>query len=325
MNRWHQGLVWLAVCMSIFTDDVSGEPTPRAPAVAKTFRAPDGRNNHSRTGDPRRAAATIPSLKPLHRPLGKPKPGDWLDQHKEAGQTFREYLQVRAKTPVGRRTVIYVQPLGEFTLRQRQIVELSAEYLGIYMNRPVRILKDLPLTIIPDKARRTHPQWKVRQILSTYVLNDVLHPRLPQDAAAYIAFTAVDLWPGQGWNFVFGQASLRNRVGVWSIHRNGDPSRDAAAFRLCLRRTLKTATHETGHMFSIPHCTAYECNMCGSNHREESDRHPLYLCPECHAKVCWATAAAPVARYQRLAQFCEKHGLAAEHAYFLQAIRRLQR
>ena len=325
MNRIYRSLVCLAACGCIFTYDVAGEPRARTPAVAKTFRAPDGRTVHPRTGEPRKVAATISKLKSLHRPLGKPKPGDWLDQHKEAGQTFQEYLQIRAATPTGRRTVIYVQPLGEFTAAQRQIVELSAEYLGIYMNRPVRILKDLPLSIIPSKARRIHPQWKVPQILSTYVLNDVLKPRLPQDAAAYIALTAIDLWPGQGWNFVFGQASLRNRVGVWSINRNGDPMGNADAFRLCLRRTLKTATHETGHMFSMPHCTAYECNMCGSNHREESDRHPLFLCPECHAKVCWATAASPVARYQRLARFCDKHGLVTEHAYFQQAIRRLQR
>ena len=88
---------------------------------------------------------------------------------------------------------------------------------------------------------------------------------------------------------------------------------------------LKTATHETGHMFSMPHCTAYECNMCGSNHRKESDRHPLYLCPECHAKVSWATAAAPVARYRRLAEFCQKYGLKVERSYFKKAIEALSK
>lgn len=39
-----------------------------------------------------------------------------------------------------------------------------------------------------------------------------------------IAFTNADLWPGEGWNYVFGQASLADHVGVWSIHRYGDPS-----------------------------------------------------------------------------------------------------
>ena len=213
--------------------------------------------------------------------------------------------------------------MGEFTEDERKIVNLSAEYLGLYFERPVRVLDDLELDVIPEKARRVHPNWGVKQILSTYVLSDVLKPRLPDDAAAYIAFTASDLWPGRGWNFVFGQASLRDRVGVWSIHRNGDPSTSDEAFRVCLRRTLKTATHETGHMFSMRHCTAYECNMCGSNHREESDRHPLYLCPQCHAKLAWATNAMPVERFNRLAAFCKALGLEDELQYYERAATRL--
>ena len=262
----------------------------------------------------------IDRLTPLHARPSKPEPGDWLSRHNEPGQTFREYLQADAVTPTGKRSVIYIQPLGGFSDQQRQIVELSAEYLEIYMNRSVRILDDLPLSIIPEHAQRTHPDQNVDQILTTYVLNGVLRPRLPIDAAAYIAFTATDLWPGRDWSFVFGQASLQHRVGVWSIYRNGVPSKNAAEYVLCLRRTLKTATHETGHMFSMRHCTAYECNMRGSNHREESDRYPLYLCPECHAKVTWATGANSSERYRRLAEFCRKHGLTDERAYFERAI-----
>ncbi len=272
-------------------------------------------------GNARQARETIAKLKPLHRTLGKPKPGEWLAEHEEAGQTFAQYIRASPSTPTGRRTVIYVQPLGEFTEAERKIVELSAEYLGIYMNRPVKIMKDLPLSVIPDRARRVHPQWGMKQILSTYVLHDVLAPRLPKDAAAYIAFTSTDLWPGRGWNFVFGQASLRERVGVWSIHRNGDAEKEST---LCLRRTLKTASHETGHMFSMKHCTAYDCNMCGSNHREESDRQPLYLGPECHAKLCWATGAKPMDRYRALAKFCQTNGLKEEAAFYLKSAKTLE-
>ena len=133
--------------------------------------------------------------------------------------------------------------------------------------------------MIPAAARREHPTWHVKQILSTYVLDEVLRPRLPADACAYIALTTSDLWPGEGWNFVFGQASLSERVGVWSIARNGDPHGGDAAFRLCLLRTLKTASHETGHMFSMQHCTLYECNMCGSNHQRGSGPPPLVALP----------------------------------------------
>lgn len=217
-------------------------------------------------------------LRPLHKKLNKPGPGDWLSIHREQGQTFREYLRCRPVTPRGERSVIYVQPLGDFTRTQRLIVTLTADFMARYFNVPVKIKEDLPLSLIPAKARRTHPTWGMKQILSTYVLGSVLKPRLSGDAAAYNAFTSSDLWPGRGWNFVFGQASIRERVGVWSIYRNGDPDKNPADFRFCLLRTMKTATHETGHMFSMLHCILYQCNMCGSNHREESDRRPIFLC-----------------------------------------------
>ena len=147
------------------------------------------------------------------------------------------------------------------------------------------------------------------------MLDKVLKPRLPKDAVAMIAFTAADLWPGEGWNYVFGQASLGDRVGVWSINRYGDPDAGDEAFRRCLLRTLKTASHETGHMFSMPHCTLYECNMCGSNHLPEADRHPLELCPHCLAKLCYATGADPAKRFQQLIEFYKAHGLKAEQEF----------
>jgi len=168
-----------------------------------------------------------------------------------------------------------------------------------------------------------HLTWGDKQILATYVLDEVLKPRLPKDAAAYIALTASDLWPGENWNFVFGVASLVDRTGVWSIYRNGDPTTDAAAFRLCLLRTLKTATHETGNMFSIPHCTHYACNMNGSNSREESDRQPLEVCPECAEKICWAAQADPIKRLKSIAAFCKEQGLAPEQEKYEAAIKAL--
>jgi len=56
--------------------------------------------------------------------------------------------------------------------------------------------------------------------------------------------------------------------------------------------------------------------MNGSNHREESDRRPLWLCPECMAKVCWATDSNPVMRFKNLAQFCEKHNFQNEKEFY---------
>ncbi len=251
-------------------------------------------------------------LVPLHEKLPPPRPGDWLAVHPEAGQSFQAYVRSDPVKPDSGRKVIYVQPLGEFSRTQRQIVDLTAKYMAAYFCLPVKMQEDLPLRIIPRRARRTHPTWGDDQILTTYVLEKVLYPRLPDDAVACLTLTTSDLWPGEGWNFVFGQASLRRRVGVWSIYRNGDPEQSGEAFRLCLRRTLRTATHETAHMLSMAHCIFYRCNMCGSNHRAEADRHPLWLCPQCLAKLCWATGADPEDRYKRLAEFFEENRFETE-------------
>lgn len=264
--------------------------------------------------------AAIARLEPLHERLGAPQPGDWLTEHAESGQSFAEYLVCAPNVPTEERDKLYVQPVGDFTATQRQILDKTVEFLGLYFAVPVVVLDDLGLEVIPEKARRTHPSWGMQQILSTYVLNDLLAPRLPDDALASIALTATDLWPGRGWNFVFGQASLRERVGVWSMARNGDPDESDAAFRLCLLRTLKTATHETGHMLSILHCTAYECNMCGSNHREESDRRPVALCPQCVAKVWWGCGADPAQRFRVLEEFCAREGLTDEAEFYRRSL-----
>ena len=257
-------------------------------------------------------------LDSLHQPMGPIKPGDWLESHNEPGQTFRQYVKSRPVKLTRNRKFLYVLPLGPFDATQMKIVERSAEFLGIYFGCPVKTMSPIGLDKIPAKARRVHPSWGVRQIKSTYVLSDVLYPRLPNDAVAMISLTTSDLYPDEEWNFVFGQASLKNRVGVWSMFRNGDPQSE---YQTCLRRTLQTATHETGHMFSIKHCIAHECNMCGSNSRQESDRRPLYLCPECLPKVWWATKVKPEKRFENLIQFCLRNELSEEATYYQRALK----
>ena len=261
----------------------------------------------------RKLARQGTALAELHRGKGPVRPGDWLASHNEPGQTFQQYLQDRPIRISSKRDTLYVLPLGQFDEKQRRIVDLSAEFLGIYFSCKVNTMDGLSLDdAIPPEARRVHPNWGVRQIKSTFVLQKVLPKRLPKDAVALIALTTSDLYPDDDWNFVFGQAMFKDRVGVWSLYRNGDPDTE---FKTCLMRTLKTATHETGHMFSIRHCIAYDCNMCGSNSLTESDRRPVYLCPECLPKVWWATKAKPKKRFEKLKKFCEDNAL-VEYAKF---------
>lgn len=290
------------------------------PTIANAQTRTRARQSSSVTGIKR----TIKKLTPLATRLGEPKPGEWLAAHKETGQSFSEYLRIRPNILTERRNKLYVQPIGDFADKQKELVTLSAEFLSLYFNCEVVTLAAMDESEIPASAKRVHPSWGGKQLLTTHILDNILAQELPEDAFAAIAFTTTDLWPGDGWNFVFGQAALRHRVGVWSLQRYGDPTKDDAAFRKVLGRTIKVATHETGHMFSIKHCIKYSCNMQGSNSLPESDTQPLALCPECHAKVLYATGAEPVDRYEKLIAFCRKHGMKKEADRFGKAKARLE-
>ena len=263
-------------------------------------------------------------IRSLHSRQEKPMPGEWLAEHREPGQTFAQYSRSRPITLTQTRKFLYVQPIGDFSPPQEKLVNISSEFLSIYFNCRVKILDGIGLDRIPQKAQRVHPRWGDRQILSTYVLDEILAPALPEDAAAMIAFTSSDLWPGRNWNYVFGQASLRQRVGVWSFYRHGRLDGSDEEFRTCLKRTLKVATHETGHMFSINHCIHYRCNMQGSNSLPESDRQPIYLCPECHAKVMLATGFAPPERYRKLVKFCRQYRMNEAAVFYEQSLEKLK-
>lgn len=257
---------------------------------------------------------------PLHEKKKPIQPGDWLEQHKEAGQTFEEFLARQKGRACQQYRAIYIQPLGEFSKSQRTVVEQTADFMGRFLGMPVRLLPDKSLDDLPDQARRVHPTWDVPQVLSTHLLDHVLKPLRPTDAVAVLGLTAEDLWPRAGWNFVFGQASLSERVGVWSLYRNGHVDGTAEERRLFLRRTLKTAAHETGHMLGIPHCIAFECGMNGSNNRTESDRQPLEFCPECQAKISWACGCSWHTRYKKLADFGRQHGLHEEVEFWTRSL-----
>ena len=254
-----------------------------------------------------RSSAT--KLQPLMQKKTKPEIGDWLTEHHEDGQTFDQYLTSGPNRPIAGRATLYIQPIGDFSKLQVPLIKDTAEILGIHFGVPVKILDALPDSAIPDRARRIHPTWGMKQFLSTYILNDVLMRRRTRDAVAVLGLTTTDLFPQPSWNFVFGQASLSERVGVWSLARYGDAEKDYA---VVLRRTLQVATHETGHMFGLQHCTVHECGMNGSNNLPESDRAPMPFCSECDLKLWWACRLDPVARYIALADFAKVRGLAKE-------------
>jgi archaemetzincin len=242
--------------------------------------------------------------------------GDWLDSQQDSGETFEQYIASCRTLPTPERNTIYIQPIGTFNDQQRQAIRLTADYMRAFYNLPVKLNADRALGKVPAEKQRRIEYRNNLQIRTSYFLDDVLPKIVPDDAAALIAFTNYDLYPGETWSFVFGQASLTERVGVWSLYQFTNPPMRKADAGLLLDRTLKVAMHETGHMFSMKHCTKYECLMSGTNHLAETDRRPLDNCPECMAKVAWAMNYDPVARYNNLAAFWTKNGRTDEARRF---------
>ena len=241
---------------------------------------------------------TFKQLEAIAQPFPDPQPGSWQYEHKEPRQTFFQYKAGRPAVATAKRNVIYVQILGRMSDSQKNIVDKAVK---------TQTLPPLDASVVPISARRIHPMGQ-RQFNATYICEKVLLPRCPADAAAYIAFTAEDLFPAPEWNFCFGFALYKQRVGVWSLARNGNPDNPDEA-KTVLRRTLRIASHEVGHMFSMRHCIAYKCNMNGVNSLEEADVTPLYLCPECLRKLNYATRVNYASRWRKLEKFYSENGL----------------
>lgn len=259
-------------------------------------------------------------------PVPEPAFGDWLQQHPEKGQTFEQFVQSKPLLPDGRRNKIYLQPLGSFGPDAPDF-GLLERFAEAFFSLEVEVL---PVSRFEDgspvASRLGAAERRQRQFLTGDILAR-LGEQVPRDAYALLGITMEDLYPSPSWNYVFGMATLRNRVGIYSFARY-DPAfyrepRPADWRRLVLRRSCKVLAHEAGHMFGIHHCTAFHCVMNGSNHLQEADARPLHLCPVDLRKLHFSVGFDPVERYRKLLAFSEEAGFQDEAAWLRNRIARI--
>ncbi|XP_036394707.1 archaemetzincin-2-like isoform X1 [Megalops cyprinoides] len=278
---------------------------------------------------------------PLFSPITLHSDSDWISSHPEAPQDFQSfYSNPYRSAPIKGRKTIYIQTIGSFGSAEA----LTEQYVGwlrdyceaFYYGLVVKLLD--PVTVSATGcAFRVNNSTHNLQIHAGDLLN-FLKKRKPRDAFCIVGITMIDLYPKDSWNFVFGQASLTEGMGVFSFARYDDnfysrcykgrlqkgksPKQgDYSVFTgyytppitsTLLLRSCKTLTHEIGHIFGIKHCQWLQCVMQGSNHLEESDRRPLDLCPICLRKLQSVLGFKMADRYKALLQWIESGSLSKE-------------
>lgn len=245
------------------------------------------------------------------KPLPMPGENDWLALYPEPAQTFLQFVQSKPNKPKPPENVIYFQPLDAFAGRDPDELEILKTFAEAYFQ--LSVVMQQPIDVRQyGITERKNPNAGQRQLLTTDIMK-LLRRGLPSDAYCRLGITTIDLYPQPSWNFVFGQAYLKERTGVYSFARYAPEFYGQAAKpdddKLALLRSFKVLAHETGHMFGVEHCIYLLCLMNGSNHLEETDNSPLHFCPVCLRKLQRSLGFDVVERYHELEAVYGRVGL----------------
>lgn len=281
------------------------------------------------------------------RPVPLPSQGEWLDQHRETGQTFRSFNRLSMKVvPHGHVRVIELVPVGPFQAGRSPDLDKLRRYVACFFGIEARVAEPLDLlktfTAETSEPRGPREGMEGQLQLCTNDIFDLLRVRMKQrssrDVLCSVVITMADLFcvknGDEAWNFVFGQALLMDGIGCFSFARydptgsyalmwegkpdgsnyqqmsgtgSSTPMSDDDASRL-LQRACKVCVHETGHIFGLKHCVFYDCLMNGANHLEEFDKRTMHLCPVCLRKLHSSVRFGVVGRASALCDLYQEFG-----------------
>lgn len=244
-------------------------------------------------------------------PLTPENANGWYFLEGEPVQSFAVYQSQNPTRPTPSRRVFVLQPLGEFSLADRELLPDLRLYSEAFFQIPTRLQTPVPAAKLAPFARKGGLGKNGRQLDAGRLISEILKPNLPPDAALQMGIASDDLH-AEGLSFVFGLATWRDRVGVFSTARyfpRDSPTLSESQRAKALRRAAHVLNHEAGHMLGLRHCTVFKCSMNGSNSLPDSDQTPLEFCPLCRQKLAWNIGYDAQKREKELADFYRKHGL----------------
>eukprot|EP01084_Bolivina_argentea_P318817 552990_1 len=202
------------------------------------------------------------------------------------------------------------------------LFDMLSSIVQVYYGMKVEIIKPIKSD---DITARHNNGTGAKQLLTTDIHEKLsVIKEQNAKLFCLMGVSIIDLYPKPSWNFVFGQARIKAGTGVFSFARYipdfeqiklleyGIQSKDGDKIKLLkklvdgeaidnnilqtlefdsktqilfFRRCIKVLVHEIGHLFGIKHCVFFECIMNGSNHDQEADIKPVYLCPVCLHKL----------------------------------------
>lgn len=226
----------------------------------------------------------------LYRPVNIPKPSDWLYQHKELGQSYKNYSTGMINQPSKLHNTVFINILDENPLQgflNEEKIKIIINILGCYYpNVNFELMKkhyshkDLKI----DCRENYYLQYNAGQTI------DNLCKLIPKSGLLIIGVTVDDIYPRDEWNFVYGLANSMYGCAVFSLKRHIEEALeeyqtdDVNKIALyAIKNATKTMIHEIGHLFGIKHCIYYNCIMNGHNHSKEKSN--PFFCPVCLRKI----------------------------------------
>lgn len=170
---------------------------------------------------------------------------------------------------------IYLQPLGT-SFHDEDLAFVERALLAFYDVETVRLARaELPRSAYYPPRQR----YRAERLL------EFLGPRLPPDGHRILGLTDVDISTTKGrygdWG-VLGLATIDGRACVLSSFRC---RRGATGPEHALVRFAKTAVHELGHTFGLPHCTTPGCLMEDGKGSVFTTDHEYDLCRDSRSKL----------------------------------------